>query len=105
MLAGGLDLPKLLPFLGNTQFKVLCAVASFVMFATVAINCASIPERDPTLDGEPSEGKEGILNFFKGLYRAVVRLPPQIVRVCEVQFVAWIGYDFQHPNEYIRSVD
>jgi len=94
MLAGGLDLPKLLPFLGSTQFKVLCAVASFVMFATVAINCALIPERDPTLDGEASESKEGVLNFFKGLHRAVVRLPPQITRVCEVQFVAWIGYGF-----------
>jgi len=98
MLAGGLDLPKLLPFLGNTQFKALCAVASFVMFVTVAINCAFIPERDPTLDDEPLEGKEGLLNVFKGLYRAVVRLPPQITRVCEVQFVAWIGYGFQPPR-------
>jgi solute carrier family 45 protein 1/2/4 len=97
MLAGGLDLPKLLPFLGTTQFKVLCAVASFVMFVTVTINCASIPERDPTLDDQPPEGKERLFNFFKGLYRAVVRLPPQIIRVCEVQFVAWIGYGCQPP--------
>jgi hypothetical protein len=103
MLAGGLDLPKLLPFLGKTQFKVLCAVASFVMFATVAINCASVSERDPTLDGPP-EGKEGLLNVFKGLYRAVVRLPPQITRVCAVQFVAWIGYDFQPPKMKILEV-
>lgn len=92
MLAGGLDLPKLLPFLGNTQFKVLCAVASIVMFATVAITCASISERDPTLDGELSESKGGLINFFKGLYHAVVRLPPQVVKVCEVQFIAWIGW-------------
>ena len=95
MLAGGLDLPKLFPFLGNSQFKVLCAVASFIMFVTVAINCASIPERDPTLDGELPEGKEGLLNFFKGLYRAFVRLPSQITRICEVQFVAWMGHGFQ----------
>jgi len=98
MLAGGLDLPKLLPFLGNTQFQVLCAVASFVIFATVGINCASIPERDPTLDGEPPKGKDSLLNFFKGLYRAVVRLPPQIARICQVQFIAWIGYGFQPPE-------
>lgn len=92
MLAGGLDLPKLLPFLGNSQFKVLCAVASIVIFTTVAINCASIPERDPTLDGELPESKDGLLNFFKGLYHAVVRLPPQVAKVCAVQFVAWIGW-------------
>lgn len=92
MLAGGLDLPKLLPFFGNTQFKVLCAVASIVMFTTVVINCASIPERDPTLDGDPPESKGGLLNFFRGLYRAVVRLPPQVAKVCAVQFVAWIGW-------------
>lgn len=95
MLAGGLDLPRFFPFLGQTQFKVLCAIASFIMFVTVAINCSFIPERDPTLDGEPPESKGGVVNFFKGLYRAVVQLPPQIARVCEVQFVAWIGYSFQ----------
>ena len=92
MLAGGLNLPKLLPFLGNTQFKCLCAVASIVMFITVGINCAAIPERDPTLDPEPSESKNGIMNFFKGLYHAVVRLPPQVSKVCQVQFIAWIGW-------------
>jgi len=92
MLAGGLNLPKLFPFLGNTQFKCLCAVASIVMFITVGINCAAIPERDPTLDPEPPESKNGLINFFKGLYHAVVRLPPQVSNVCQVQFIAWIGW-------------
>lgn len=91
-LAGYIELPKYLPFLGGTQFKVLCAIASFIMVLTVGISCGVCGERDPTFDGPPPEQKEGVVAFFKSLAISVRRLPDQIKRVCEVQFLAWIGW-------------
>jgi solute carrier family 45 protein 1/2/4 len=90
-LAGYINLPLYLPFLGDTQFKVLCAIASLIMALTVGISCTA-GERDPTRDPPPAEQKEGVIAFFKGLSRSVKRLPDQIKRVCEVQFFAWIGW-------------
>ncbi|KAF2993804.1 hypothetical protein E8E13_000869 [Curvularia kusanoi] len=90
-LAGYINLPLYLPWLGDTQFKVLCAIASFIMALTVGISCTA-GERDPTRDPPPAEQKEGVLAFFSGLNRSVKRLPDQIKRVCEVQFFAWIGW-------------
>ncbi|KAF2404550.1 hypothetical protein EJ06DRAFT_469817 [Trichodelitschia bisporula] len=91
MLCGTINLPKLFPFLGQTQFKGLCAIASIFMAATVTISCATIQERDPTTEGEPI-AMQGILSFWKDLLHAVRRLPPQIVKVCQVQFMAWLGW-------------
>ncbi len=91
-LAGYIKLPNYLPWLGGTQFKVLCAIASFIMAFTVGVSCASCPERDPQFDAAPPEQQEGVMAFFKSLARSVKRLPPQIKRVCEVQFFAWIGW-------------
>ncbi|KAF4547973.1 General alpha-glucoside permease-like protein 1 [Elsinoe fawcettii] len=91
-MSGYVDLPEILPWLGNTQFKVLCVIACIALGVTVTISCLSIRERDPRLDGEPSDRKEGILAFFRDLYFAIRRLPPQIMRVCQTQFLAWIGW-------------
>jgi solute carrier family 45 protein 1/2/4 len=91
MFCGGVNLPKFLPFLGNTQFKVLCAIASISMLVTAGISCASIQERDPTLESAPTTD-DSLLGLFKDLARSFQQLPPQIMRVCEVQFLAWIGW-------------
>ncbi|ORY17561.1 hypothetical protein BCR34DRAFT_555084 [Clohesyomyces aquaticus] len=90
-LAGYVDLPRYLPWLGDSQFKVLCAIASFTMAVTVGISCATVHERDPRFEGTP-ETKDGLMAFFRSLYRSVRKLPPQIRKVCQVQFAAWIGW-------------
>ncbi|KAI4708661.1 hypothetical protein J4E89_006717 [Alternaria sp. Ai002NY15] len=91
-LAGYINLPDYLPWLGGTQFKVLCAIASFVMAITVGISCSTCSERDPQFDTAPAEQQEGVMAFFRGLARSVKKLPPQIKKVCMVQFFAWIGW-------------
>lgn len=48
-ISGYLDLPKVLPFFGNTQFKVLCAIASISLSTTLLISCSYVKERDPRL--------------------------------------------------------
>lgn len=91
-LFGFINLPKVFPFLGGTQFKVLCAIASILMLLTSGISCATVQERDPRLEGEPMEQNLSIIAFFRSLYHSVRRLPPQIKKVCAVQFAAWIGW-------------
>lgn len=90
-LAGNANLPKYFPFFGDSQFKVLCAIASIIMAVTVAISCSAVHERDPRFEGPP-ETQEGLVALFKSLARSVRKLPSQIKRVCEVQFFAWIGW-------------
>lgn len=91
-LFGYVDLPKYFWFLGNTQFKALCVLASLAMLITLAISCLGIKERDPRFDGAPAKQANGVLSFVKELYRSVRKLPKQIKAVCLVQFFAWIGW-------------
>jgi solute carrier family 45, member 1/2/4 len=89
---GYINLPKYVWFFGNTQFKVLCVIASISLGVTVAVSCICVKERDPRLQGPPAKNKSGVLSFFKGVFTSIKRLPPQTRKVCEVQFFAWIGW-------------
>ncbi|KAJ5574016.1 uncharacterized protein N7459_008443 [Penicillium hispanicum] len=89
---GYMDLPKYLPFLGNTQFQILCAVASISLASTLLASCLYIKERDPRLDGPPPADGLGLISFFRQTFKSIRNLPPQIVRVCEVQVAAWVGW-------------
>ncbi|KGO75844.1 Major facilitator superfamily domain, general substrate transporter [Penicillium italicum] len=88
---GYMDLPKIVPFLGNTQFKVLCVLASVFLSATLAFSCSYIKERDPRGDG-PVTDKLGLISFFKQVIKSIQSLPTQISRVCQVQIAAWVGW-------------
>lgn len=90
---GYLDLPQYFRFLGNTQFKVLVTIASIALSSTVLISILTIKERNPQLE-PPSNvpADDSFLSFFKQVFVAVKRLPPQIRKVCEIQFFNWIGW-------------
>jgi solute carrier family 45 protein 1/2/4 len=90
--AGYVQLPKYLWFFGHSQFKVLCAIASIALAATILLSTLVIKERDPRLDGPPTKNKPGVLNFFFTIFTSIKRLPPQVKKVCQVQFCAWIGF-------------
>ena len=91
-LSGYVNLPNIFPWLGNTQFKVLCVIASVSLCGTIIISSLYIRERDPHLEGPPSEAKSGILSFFRQVFNSIRRLPPQSRKVCEVQFFNWMGW-------------
>jgi len=91
-VSGYVDLPQILPFFGDTQFKVLCVIACLAMTLTVGLSVITVSERDASKDEEPEEREAGVLAFFKNLIRSMRRLPPQISKVCQVQFFAWIGW-------------
>ncbi|KAL7943572.1 major facilitator superfamily domain-containing protein [Trichoderma barbatum] len=90
-IAGYVNLTTPLWFLGNTQFKILCAIASLSLGSTVILSATLIKERDPRLDGPPRK-KQNIFLFFFTLFKSIKRLPPQIKRVCQVQFFGWVGF-------------
>ena len=91
-LSGYVNLPDIFPWLGNTQFKVLCVIASVSLCGTVIVTTSYIRERDPRLEGPPSEPDAGILSFFRQVFNSIRRLPPQSRKVCEVQFFNWMGW-------------
>ncbi|RYP79220.1 hypothetical protein DL771_000198 [Monosporascus sp. 5C6A] len=90
-LAGYIDLPKYLWFLGHTQFQILSAIACIALCSTVLLSTLLIRERDPTLDGPPPKSRPGLVAFFKKIFSAMRHLPPQTRNVCIVQFCAWVG--------------
>lgn len=98
------NLPPTLWWLGDTQFKDLCAIACVALSLTIVISCLAIRERDPRLEA-PSHAaveaaaaaadgssSQGVVAFFVHIFAAVRRLPPQIRQVCLVQFCAWVGF-------------
>lgn len=89
---GYINLPEVMWFFGNTEFKVLCVLASIALGSTVAISSVTIRERDPRQEGAPTNGKGGVKVFFKQMSDSIRRLPPQTRKVCQVQFFAWIGW-------------
>jgi len=91
-LAGYVNLSTWFWWLGDTQFKDLCAIASLALAGTVSLTCLLIRERDPRLEGPPAKDKPGVLPFFRSIFTSIKRLPPQTKKVCQVQFCAWIGF-------------
>ena len=93
-LFGFLDLPQYFSFFGDTQFKGLVTIASIALSSTVLISVISVPERNPQLDPPSKADSEsfGLLAFFKQVFISIMRLPPQIRKVCEIQFFHWMGW-------------
>lgn len=91
-LAGYIKLTDYIGFLGDTQFQVLSAIASVCLCSTVIFSVVVIPERDPRLDGPALSDQSGLLDFFRSIFAAIKRLPPQTMKVCVVQFCGWIGF-------------
>jgi solute carrier family 45, member 1/2/4 len=92
MFCGGIDLTKAIPIPGMTQFKALCSIASISIAVTAAISILTIHERDPRSEPEHPNKDDSLLVLFMSLWRSVFRLPPQISKVCKVQFLAWMGW-------------
>lgn len=91
-IAGYINLPSFLWFFGDSQFKILCAVASICLAATIILSTSVIKERDPRQDGPPPSNRPGVFAFFFTIFKSIKRLPPQVKKVCQVQFCAWVGF-------------
>lgn len=105
-LAGYVNLSTFFWWLGDSQFKDLCAIASIILAITVFLSCAFIRERDPRLEGPPSKDKPGVISFFRKIFTSIKRLPPQTRKVCQVQIFAWMGFFpmLFYTSEYIAEL-
>lgn len=90
-ICGYVHLPSYFPWLGNTQIQILCAIAAIMLCSTVLISAIYIRERDPRLEGPPTSNP-GLLKFFKETFKAAVRMPEQIRKICIAQFFNWLGW-------------
>lgn len=88
---GMAELPNLLPFLGNTQFRVQCSLASITLMSTLAICCLYTQEEIFSRE-KAHRSRLSVTAIFLQLYRSVRSLPPVTRQVCKVQFFAWMGW-------------
>ncbi|KAK9384719.1 major facilitator superfamily domain-containing protein [Lipomyces mesembrius] len=92
---GTMNLPKVFPFLGNTQFKCLAVIASLALILSIGLACKYIKEEDPRFDvylREQRVQRRSILDFFRQTLRGISRLSPQVRLICDTEFFAWTGY-------------
>ncbi|RUS22705.1 hypothetical protein BC937DRAFT_87687 [Endogone sp. FLAS-F59071] len=92
---GYIDLVAIFGFLGNTQLKVLCIIASLVLLACDGATCYVVTERILVQDGSHGTSKrswESPLKTLTLIFSHIRNLPPPIQRLCNIQFFAWIGW-------------
>ncbi len=91
---GTLDLVKLLgTFMGGTQFKQVCIIASCLLLLSVAVTCWCVKE----LVHERTENSDNSwLAIFRAIFKVALSLPTRIQAICWITFWCWIGWSPFH---------
>ncbi|EKD14902.1 uncharacterized protein L3040_003882 [Drepanopeziza brunnea f. sp. 'multigermtubi'] len=85
------DLPLLLPWLGDTQMKGVCVIASVALGSTVALSCLTIKERKLDAASFPKHSS-GLLGRLRELFANFRIFPSKILKIFAVQFFAWLSW-------------
>ncbi|KUJ15246.1 MFS general substrate transporter [Mollisia scopiformis] len=91
-VCGYIDLPFWFPFLGETQFKVLCVITSILLVASVGLTCWSAKESPAATLEAGLRGDMGLFRKLTYLTTSFRRLHPEVKRVCATQFFSWMGW-------------
>lgn len=89
--AGYVSLPKYIPWLGDTQLKGLCLVASVALGATVAVTCYVAKEKR-FVDLDTNLGRLSFLGTFRQILNSMKTCPREVEKICIIQFFAWMGW-------------
>lgn len=111
---GNRSLTTIFPYLGHTQLQVLCVLTSGLLLIAHFITAISVRERvllpegmhqdttTTTEDGgrpgwrtfavKHQQKKVGVFSAFKDIWINVKILPPNIRKICMIQFFSWIGW-------------
>lgn len=81
---GSADLSGKLPFLGNSQFQILCSLVSINLAICVSITCSLVQGRRPIPLLSPKKPQRPLLSCLREL--TVVR------RVCVAQVFCWLAW-------------
>ncbi|ODM21431.1 hypothetical protein SI65_02275 [Aspergillus cristatus] len=104
-ILGFMDLPKILPILGNTQFQVLCVLTSLSLSVTLLITC--IYTQEQVYHEELQAGNTLTpISLVQLIHRSVNRLSSQTRRVFAIQFASWFGWFLFlfYPTTYIGQL-
>ncbi|KAJ1981559.1 hypothetical protein H4R34_002028 [Dimargaris verticillata] len=102
-LTGYIDLVHALPFLGHTQLKVLCLIASMVLAGSVAATCYFIHEEPIEAS---STANHSPWQTMRIIFASARNLPAFIQRVCNIQVFSWAGWFpfLFYSTTYIASI-
>lgn len=85
------NLAEHLPFIGKTQFQILCFVIAANLLLCVSITCYTVSERISERPN-PKFTKNGPSPGLKGVLKCFTHLPRNIRKVCLIQIFAWFGW-------------
>jgi solute carrier family 45 protein 1/2/4 len=89
---GFINLPKLFPWLGNTQYQCVFSLASLVLIVTVAITCSVVQEKRPSLRSGEDNRSIGVVAVFRQVLVSARLMPKSMKSVCKIQFCSWLGW-------------
>ena len=75
-----------------TTFQMLCIFSSLCLSATVLTSCVTISEQPTSSEATNKTEARALWTILRDLYRTYRTMPSRIRRVCQVQFLAWIGW-------------
>lgn len=93
---GSIDLPALLPFLGNTQLEVLSVFVSVLLLAGHIVTAVCVKERVLLKSRDQGHSMQhpctALVHQVRQLWNNFRSLPSAIRQICMVQFFAWIAW-------------
>jgi solute carrier family 45 protein 1/2/4 len=88
---GYIDLPMYFEFLGPSQMKILCVLASTVIFLCLGLTCMTVrevPMNQPVIENQ----KASFFEPFFTIWKTIKQLPSPIQAICNAQFFNWAGW-------------
>ncbi|CAK5284525.1 unnamed protein product, partial [Mycena citricolor] len=100
---GNLNLPSLFPFFGSSELQILSV---FVVLLTVLGHATTALMVREEAFARPDGHRRSFIAELKAIFSNLITLPPVILRICLIQFCAWLGWFPLHfyTTMYIASL-
>ncbi|PFH53502.1 hypothetical protein AMATHDRAFT_54630 [Amanita thiersii Skay4041] len=89
---GNINLPTILPFLGQTQLEVLTVIVSLLLLGGHIMMALLVKERVLLKDNGLGVRRKSFLKELKETWHGMLTLPPRIRQICIIQFSAWLAW-------------
>ncbi|GKT48303.1 general alpha-glucoside permease [Colletotrichum spaethianum] len=91
--AGAIDLVGIFgTSLGDSQFKQLTLIATFLMVFSSGVTCWAVNERVLVSTRYDPRKATGRFKVVRQIWSTLLHLPPRIQAICWAQFWSWIGW-------------
>ncbi|OHE91029.1 sucrose transporter, partial [Colletotrichum orchidophilum] len=91
--AGAIDLVGIFgTATGDSQFKQLTLIATFLMVFCSGVTCWAVTERVLVSTRHDPRKATGRFKVFRQIWSTLLHLPPRIQAICWAQFWSWIGW-------------